>query len=83
LWKWPIEPERESSLHFPNAESRSKKDLTVCQRRKTPEKFRRLRPNFLLGSYFWMIAFSEIAIGRVDRSFLVFYTVAQANLRDC
>jgi hypothetical protein len=80
LWKWRIEPERESSLHFQNAESRSKKDLTVCQRRKTPDKFRRLRPNFLLCSYFWILAFSEIAIGPVDRCFLVFYTVAEANL---
>ena len=60
-----------------------KKDLTVCQRRKTPDEFRRLRATFLLCSYFWTLAFSEIAIGPSDRYFLVFYTIAEVNLRDC
>jgi hypothetical protein len=64
-------------------ESRGKKDLTICQRRKTLDKFRRFRPSFLLCSYFWILAFSEIAIAQVDRPERVFYTVAEASLRDC
>jgi hypothetical protein len=79
-WKWQTEPERESLIGFEKEESRSKKDLAICQRRKTPDKFRRLRPIFLLCSYFWILAFCEIAIGLVDRRFRVFYTVAEANL---
>ncbi|MEG3843984.1 hypothetical protein, partial [Microcoleus sp. herbarium14] len=82
-WKWRTERERESSIEFHKEESRSKKDLAICQRRKTPDKSRRLRPSFLLCSYFWILAFSEIAIELFDRPERVFYTVAEANLRDC